>query len=248
MAKKKKQIDFYKQTPRALETMRKPENDVLSGLDKFEFLLTQYWKPCAAAAGAVALLIIALIVIFFVRAAADKELRRKFSAAADAETLEKIIRENPEHPSSFPARVRLATIYQSGKSFRKAAAALREIHRSPKADHFLRLQAGMQAACLLEQAGSDREALEAFLELVDSPLTTQPRREEAIFGAARLNLKLRNIAGARKLLARIQYQAQQPSLWVEKCRILQRQLPAINSLAPGKKTPPAALQETVEKR
>lgn len=231
---KKKAIEFHKQTSPALKAVRKVKTDeILTGLDRFEFLLREYWRQITVLIGAVALIIVVLIVVSAVRSASDTKLRREFAEASTAETLETLIRSNPGHPSSFPARARLAAIYNAGNDFRKAAEVLRQIHLSPKANAFLRLQAGMQAAYLIEKAGSDPEALAAFLSLIENPLTTQPRREEAIFAAARLNLKAGKIVQAKALLSRINYQTRTPSLWVEKCRTLQKQLPASPAPSPA---------------
>ena len=249
MAQRKKTVEFHKQTQPAPQAVRKIETDeILTGLDKFEYLLGMYWKQIAAGAGAIVLIIIALVIVQAARKAGDAATRSAFADAATIEELSKVIQENPGHLSAINARFKLASLYADKKEFQKAHDTLREIANQSKAAPFQRVQAALHAAYMLESAGRDNDAVNEFNAVIEDSFASKDQRQEAFYSAARLCVKLGKTAQAERLLAAVNY-SRKESLWVMKASALKlsmaapdaRPAPAAKPVAkPEAKTAPAA--------
>ena len=238
MAQRKKAVEFHKQTQPAPRAVRKIETDeILTGLDKFEYLLGMYWKPIAAGVAAVILIIVALVIIQAARKAGDAATRSAFADAATIEELSKVIQENPGHPAGVNARFKLASLYADKKEFQKAHDTLREIADQSKNAPFLRVQAALHAAYMLEAAGKDNDAINEFNAVIEDSFASEDQRQEAFYSAARLCVKLGKTAQAERLLAAVNY-SRKDSLWVMKASALK-----LDMARPAAKPAPATKPE-----
>ena len=228
MSQKKKTVEFYKQTPLPPKNVKQLDTDeILSGVEKFEFLLGQYWKQLVIGVSAIAVIIVALILIQFAMESADNKLRQAFADAATTEQLEKIISENKDHPAALPAKLRLAELYAEQKSYRVAYETLRDIYLSNSADAFLRVRAGLLAPYMLEKDQKIAEAINSFTEIANDANANENQRTEAIFAAARLSLKLDKKADAERFLAMVNYNQEPKTYWVARCAALKQQIASV---------------------
>ncbi len=225
MAQKKKTVEFFKQTAPAKKVVKKVETDeILEGVDKFEYLLSQYWKPIAGGVAAIAVIVVALIIIQAVRTDADRKLRGEFAAANTIDALETVISANAQHPSAFDAGIRLAQLYTAEKNYSKAYETLQKAAAIRNLDPYLSVKAGILAAYQLENAGKTAEAVQEFTNLANDPNATEGQRTEAVFSAARLSAKLGKTADAERLLATVTVNPQSQDYWQLQCAALKKQI------------------------
>ena len=240
MSQKKKTVEFNKQTPLPPKNVKQLDTDeILSGVEKFEFLLGQYWKQLVIGVSAIAVIIVALILIIFLifrtvslgskleetqnQLSQSQEYKQKYEDIQ----LEKIISENKDHPAALPAKLRLAELYAEQKSYRVAYETLRDIYLSNSADAFLRVRAGLLAPYMLEKDQKIAEAINSFTEIANDANANENQRTEAIFAAARLSLKLDKKADAERFLAMVNYNQEPKTYWVAQCAALKLQIASV---------------------
>lgn len=230
MSQKKRSYEFRKQEPVAPKAVKKVETDeILSGTEKFEFLLGLHWKKIVAVVALIIVIVVTLIIVNFVRESQDLELRNQFADAQTIETLVPLIEQHGDHPAAVPAMLRLAEIYTNSKDFKLAADTYTKIFNTPAAAPVVRLRAGLSAAYLLETAGNDNDALAGFMAVVNAPESQNfvLFRQEAIYGAARLNVKAQKNDAALALLKQINYaDTANRGLALTQCETLKKQLEA----------------------
>ena len=198
----KKPVEFYKQT-QVLEKqpVKKVETDeILSGTDKFVFILSQHWKKISIALGSIAAVIVLLVIIQLVREKQDLALRHQFADAKDIDTAAALIAAHTDHPAAIGARFRLAAMKAEKGDFVSAAQTLQEIVLLDNADPYIKASAQLRAAAFMEQGKKDGEARAIYIALLNDPQVDELMRGEARFGAARLSLKLGKAADAAEYL------------------------------------------------
>ncbi len=227
MAQKKKTVEFFKQTKPVKKAVKKVETDeILDGVDKFEYLLAQYWKPVAVGAAALAVIVVALIIIQAVRANADRELRNTFASAVTIPALENVIAENGKHPAAYDARIRLAQLCAANKEYGKAYAAMNDAAAMREIDPYLCIKAGIQSAYQLENDQKDAAAVQTFTNYANDPNSTETQRMESAYGAARLSAKLGKKEDALRFLNTVSVPANNTAAgyWQQRCAELKKQL------------------------
>ncbi len=242
MANKKK-IEFYKQvkTEKPAPAAGEQNKEVVSDLAKLEMLVGEYWRQILLGIGVVIVAVIALIVIQMVNEKAELELVQEFAKADTVEELNAVIRDNADHKAGILARMKLAQKYIEAGNDTAAYSALREVYGMKDADSFLRIQAGLQSAYLMEKAGKLKEAIADFTEVSNDPQVREIQRQEALYAAARIYIREQDLPAAKSLLNRINYDSPAANIWTEKCARLKNEVenPAALNVAPVTETAPA---------
>lgn len=230
MSQKKQKYEFNKQTPAAPQAVKKVETDeILTGNDKFMYLLSQHWKKVAIGICVIVVAVIALIVIKFVREQKDLELRQAFAAAKTVEELQPLVDEHPDHPSAIPALFRLGDLYAQANDNTKAADTFKRIYDAQEnVNGFDRLRAGIAAAYQLEASGKDTEAIALFTAVAqDQAVQEYPMLlQEAAYGAARLYAQANNVKDAVAMLDKVVLPEAGLTYWQSQCKKLKDQLAA----------------------
>ena len=228
MSQKKQKYEFNKQTPIVQPAVKKVETDeILSGTDKVQYILSEHWKKIAIGIGAIVVVVIALIVIKFVREHNDLQLRHQLAAAKTVEELQELTDANADHPSAIPALFRLGALYAADNENAKAAEAFKKIYDAQdNVNDFDRLRAGIASAYQLEAAGREKEAIALFVAISqDQTIQAYPALlQEAICNAARLYVKNNDKAAAAALLEKIVSTEQNAGFWQQQCAALKEQL------------------------
>lgn len=228
MSQKKQKYEFNKQTPIVQPAVKKVETDeILSGSDKVQYILSEHWKKIAIGIGALVVVVIALIVIKFVREHNDLQLRHQFAAAKTIEELQPLTDANADHPAAIPALFRLGALYAAENEYGKAAETFKKIYDAQEnVNDFDRLRAGIASAYQLEAAGKDKEAIALFVAVAqDQTIQAYPTLlQEAVYNAARLNVKNNDKAAAGVLLDKIIPTEQSTGFWQQQCSTLKAQL------------------------
>lgn len=198
----KKPVEFYKQTQvMEKQPVKKVETDeILSGTDKFVFLLSQHWKKLSIGLGAIAAVIVLLVIIQHIRETQDLALRHQFADAKDVDAIAALIADNADHPAAISARFRLAAMKAKNGDFISAAETLQEVAALNGVDPYYAAAAQLRAAAYLEQGKKDGEARALYITLLNDPQADDLVRSEARFGAARLSIKLGKNADAAEYL------------------------------------------------
>lgn len=230
MSQKKKTYEFNKQTPAAPQAVRKVETDeILDGTDKFQYLLSQHWKKIAIGLGALVVVVITLIVIKFVREYNDLALRQELAATNTIEELQALVDANADHPSAIPALFRLGDLYAAENDHAKAAETFKRIYDAQdNVNAYDRLRGGLSAAYQLEVAEKEKEAIALFTAVAqDQTVQEYPLvLQEAIYSAARLNVKNNEKDKALALLDKLVLDENAANFWQAQCKMLKDQLAA----------------------
>lgn len=228
MSQKKKTYEFNKQTPIAPKAVKKIETDeILSGSDKMAYHLSVYWKQIVTGLAILVAVVVVLIVVKFVRENNDLQLRHQFADAATVEELVALTDANADHVASIPALFRLGGEYAKVNDHKNAAEAYKKIYNSAIADDFQRMQACLAAAYHLELAADDAAALALFIAATNDPaIHTSPLMlQEAVYNAARLNLKAGKKDQAEAMLKKINPDDRNTAgFWQEQCKKLLQQV------------------------
>lgn len=227
MTQKKRIVEFNKQTPpEAKKAVKKTDTDeVLSGLDKFEYLIGQYWKQIVTGVVILALIVVGLLIFKHVSEQKDQKLRQDFAQAQTTAELSALIEKNASHPSAVPARNRLGNLYAAQGAYESAYAVFHANFTAENAEAFARIQAELSAAAMQEMAKHPQDAVKTYQEIINNTLTQELQRGQAIYECARILLDLGKTGDAENMLKKIADDRTRQNPWAEKCSTLKARLP-----------------------
>jgi len=219
---KKKKIESFDQLAEMQQHKRpeasKEEPAISNMLDEFEIWMATNWKKVIIGVCAFAVVVSIVIIIQGLIRSADEKARRELANAntGDIAQREAIVSKHASHEATNYTRLMLAEDLirsQKPEDLTKAREYLLAVANSPKAEHFVRIRAALDAASISETLGQKEDAAKEFETIANRSQTTpEDLRVEAAYSAARIFASLDQNMKADAMLKLIDLDVSKPGL------------------------------------